>query len=248
MTPAARSHGPPGRAGPNRTGRAWLSRAPEATPPAQRRRTGAAPPGAAARPAGDEAGTGTAGRLRRRPATTGPGRGEPRADRGPVAGRGSPTVGHRPQATRRHRSAVGRGSPVTRGRSPAVGRRHPGRQTRRASGPPGLGLGGRLGPVRPRPRAGRGGVPGSPASASAAGWAPWRRSRGPDGACVRQAKTTVREPFSRTRCSLCHFTARASAWHSTSRPTATSWSGVTSWPTRSTSCSMIGPSSRSAVT
>ncbi len=65
---------------------------------------------------------------------------------------------------------------------------------------------------------------------------------------VRQAKTTVREPFSRTRCSLCHFTARASAWHSTSRPTATSWSGVTSWPTRSTSCSMIGPSSRSAVT
>ena len=40
-----------------------------------------------------------------------------------------------------------------------------------------------------------------------------------------QAKTTVRRPLSSTRRSLCHFTARASAWHSTSRPIATSWSG-----------------------
>lgn len=62
------------------------------------------------------------------------------------------------------------------------------------------------------------------------------------------AKITVRRPLSRMRRSACHFTARASAWHSTSRPMATNWSGVTSCPTRSTSCSMIGPSSRSAVT
>ena len=64
----------------------------------------------------------------------------------------------------------------------------------------------------------------------------------------RQVKTTVLCPLSSTRCSLCHFTARASAWHSTSRPTATSWAGDASCPTRSTSCSMIGPSSSSAVT
>ncbi len=89
----------------------------------------------------------------------------------------------------------------------------------------------------------------------AAGTAPHvrvrRRRRGklpPFTGGARQAKTTVRVPLRRMRRSACHLTARARAWHSTSRPTATSWSGVTSWPTRSTSCSMIGPSSRSAVT
>lgn len=63
-----------------------------------------------------------------------------------------------------------------------------------------------------------------------------------------QRKTTVRSPLSRTRCSACHRTARARARHSTSRPTATSSSGLWVWSTRATSCSMIGPSSRSAVT
>lgn len=53
-----------------------------------------------------------------------------------------------------------------------------------------------------------------------------RRARvGPGAPVTPQAKTTVRWPLSRMRCSACHFTARASAWHSTSRPTATSCSG-----------------------
>lgn len=52
--------------------------------------------------------------------------------------------------------------------------------------------------------------------------------RRPSGGRSAYAKTTVRLPFSSTRRSLCHFTARARAWHSTSRPIATSWSGVTS--------------------
>ncbi len=97
--------------------------------------------------------------------------------------------------------------------------------------------------------------PGCRAVGGAAGTAPHvrvqRRRRGrlpPFTGGARQAKTTVRVPLRRMRRSACHLTARARAWHSTSRPTATSWSGVTSWPTRSTSCSMIGPSSRSAVT
>lgn len=41
-----------------------------------------------------------------------------------------------------------------------------------------------------------------------------------------QRKTTVLLPFSTTRCSTCHFTARASVTHSTSRPIAVSCSGV----------------------
>lgn len=51
------------------------------------------------------------------------------------------------------------------------------------------------------------------------------RPGGPGAPVTPQAKTTVRWPLSRMRCSACHFTARASAWHSTSRPTATSCSG-----------------------
>lgn len=35
-----------------------------------------------------------------------------------------------------------------------------------------------------------------------------------------QRNTTVFVPFSTTRCSTCHFTARASVTHSTSRPIA----------------------------
>ena len=60
--------------------------------------------------------------------------------------------------------------------------------------------------------------------------------------------TTVLWPLVSTRCSTCQRTARASTTHSTSRPTAVRSSADSEWFTRSTSCSMIGPSSRSAVT
>ena len=63
-----------------------------------------------------------------------------------------------------------------------------------------------------------------------------------------QLKTTVRSPLSSTRDSQCHRTARASTRDSTSSPARTRSSGVIRWSTRTTSCSMIGPSSRSAVT
>ncbi len=56
----------------------------------------------------------------------------------------------------------------------------------------------------------------------------------------------VRVPLIRMRCSACHLTARASTRASTSRPAATKSSEVMLWVTRSMSCSMIGPSSRSA--
>ena len=65
---------------------------------------------------------------------------------------------------------------------------------------------------------------------------------------ARYLKTTVRCPLSSTRCSLCHLTARASTWLSVSRPRAVRSSTVSVWSARATSCSMIGPSSRSAVT
>ena len=61
-------------------------------------------------------------------------------------------------------------------------------------------------------------------------------------------KITVLCPLSSTRCSPCHLTARASTWLSVSRPSAVKSSTVLLWSTRATSCSMIGPSSRSAVT
>ncbi len=63
-----------------------------------------------------------------------------------------------------------------------------------------------------------------------------------------QRKTTVRLPLRRTRDWECQRTARESTWASTSRPAETSWSWSYPWSTRSTSCSMIGPSSRSGVT
>ena len=64
----------------------------------------------------------------------------------------------------------------------------------------------------------------------------------------RYLKMTVRRPCSRMRCSACQRTARASATRSVSRPSATSWAGAALCSTRATSCSMIGPSSSSAVT
>ncbi len=61
-------------------------------------------------------------------------------------------------------------------------------------------------------------------------------------------KTTVRAPQRNTRSSAWAVTARARTSRSTSRPIATICSGVRVWFTRTTSCSMIGPSSSSAVT
>ena len=63
-----------------------------------------------------------------------------------------------------------------------------------------------------------------------------------------QAKTTVRCPLSSTRCSVCQRTACARTRRSTSCPLACSMDTESSCPARVTSCSMIGPSSRSAVT
>lgn len=65
---------------------------------------------------------------------------------------------------------------------------------------------------------------------------------------IAQRKTTVRLSSTITRLSLCHFTAWASTCASTSRPTVTSSPGSREWSTRTTSCSMIWPSSRSGVT
>ena len=80
-----------------------------------------------------------------------------------------------------------------------------------------------------------------------------RQARPPKGARPpnwreSQLKTTVRWPLSSTRDSECQRTARESTCASTSRPAATSWSWVCPWSTRITPCSMIGPSSSSAVT
>ncbi len=61
-------------------------------------------------------------------------------------------------------------------------------------------------------------------------------------------KTTVLCPFIITRFSRCSFTARARTRLSMSRPVATKSSAVMACVTRSVSCSMIGPSSRSGVT
>ena len=63
-----------------------------------------------------------------------------------------------------------------------------------------------------------------------------------------QLKTTVRCPCSSTRFSQCHRTARDSASASASWPTVARRAGLCEWSIRITSCSMIGPSSRSGVT
>mgnify|MGYP001020983165 CR=1 FL=1 len=87
----------------------------------------------------------------------------------------------------------------------------------------------------------RPGLVGDPADRTPA-WPPLPRA-GP-----QREKTTVRLPFMRTRRSAWKRTAWARTRRSTSWPRAT-MSGVESaWETRVTSCSMIGPSSRSAVT
>jgi hypothetical protein len=63
-----------------------------------------------------------------------------------------------------------------------------------------------------------------------------------------QRKTTVLWPLSSTRRSQCQRTARESASASASWPTVASARGSKVWSMRMTSCSMMGPSSRSAVT
>ena len=79
---------------------------------------------------------------------------------------------------------------------------------------------------------------------------PGDSKKDPDVVPVHPAypNTTVLWPLSMTRDSTCIFTARASTRASMSRPAATKSSAVMAWVTRSVSCSMIGPSSRSAVT
>ncbi len=67
-------------------------------------------------------------------------------------------------------------------------------------------------------------------------------------AATQSRKTMVLLPLARTRPSRCQATARASTRRSISRPLRTRSSGVSLCEMRSTSCSMIGPSSRSAVT
>ena len=72
---------------------------------------------------------------------------------------------------------------------------------------------------------------------------------GPLGeAAPHLAKTTVLVPFMRTRCSAWKRTAWARTRRSTSWPRATMSAVESAWLTRVTSCSMMGPSSRSAVT
>ena len=60
-------------------------------------------------------------------------------------------------------------------------------------------------------------------------------------------KTTVLRPYTSTRCARWARTARASTIISRSRPLRTRSTTLSRWLTRTTSCSMIGPSSSSAV-
>ena len=62
------------------------------------------------------------------------------------------------------------------------------------------------------------------------------------------SKTTVRVPCSRMRSCRCQATARARTARSIWRPTRRRSSALSRCVTRCTSCSMIGPASRSAVT
>ena len=155
---------------------------------------------------------------------SGPARTCSRTRRGsPPARRGAARRGGR----RRHRRRRPRPPSGARCR-PAAAPRRTGPRSRRASREPRAGVCGRPS----RARLARGGC-------EAAKLQAWGR---------HQRKTTVFGPFISTRCSTCQRTARARTTLSTSRPTAVKSSGVRLWSTRATSCSMIGPSSRSAVT
>jgi site-specific recombinase XerD len=67
-------------------------------------------------------------------------------------------------------------------------------------------------------------------------------------ACIQSANTMALFPLSMTLPSRWHRTARARTRRSMSRPLRMRSSGVSRCETRSTSCSIIGPSSRSLVT
>jgi len=69
-----------------------------------------------------------------------------------------------------------------------------------------------------------------------------------DRGARRQPKTTVLFAYTRTRCSRCARTARASTIFSRSRPVRTRSATRSRWLTWPTSWLMIGPSSSSAVT
>ena len=64
--------------------------------------------------------------------------------------------------------------------------------------------------------------------------------------CV-QSNTTVLFPYASTRSSKCSRTARANTTFSRSRPLRTRSSIESRWEQRTTSCSMIGPSSSTAL-
>ena len=72
-------------------------------------------------------------------------------------------------------------------------------------------------------------------------------ARPPRAEARPQENTTVLRPCTSTRCSTCAWTARANTIVSRSRPFAVSRFTSSRWVTWAVSCSMIGPSSRSAV-
>ena len=74
------------------------------------------------------------------------------------------------------------------------------------------------------------------------------QTEGRRGARAVYRKTTVLLPCTSTRSSRCQRRPRASTRRSMSRPRRTMSDTVSSWFTRITSCSTIGPASRSAVT
>jgi DNA-binding IclR family transcriptional regulator len=76
----------------------------------------------------------------------------------------------------------------------------------------------------------------------------WFLVSGSCGNAAPPQKTMVVLPSRAMRSSQCQRTARDSTARSTSAPRRTRSSVVFPWSTRTTSCSMIGPSSRSAVT
>ncbi len=70
----------------------------------------------------------------------------------------------------------------------------------------------------------------------------------PDSPFAGQRKTTVLLPYTSTRSSRCQRRPRARTRRSMSRPRRTMSATVSPWSTLMTSCSRIGPASRSGVT
>ncbi len=76
----------------------------------------------------------------------------------------------------------------------------------------------------------------------------WRDSGSCDASAKPNQNTTVLFPYTNTRFSTCHRTARDKTTFSRSRPLRMRSSTVSRCDTRTTSCSMIGPSSSTSVT